>query len=332
MDSKHKKPELPINRILQGDAIIKLQGLPDQCVHCCITSPPYWGLRDYGVSGQMGMEKTPEEFIEKMVIVFREVYRVLRNDGTLWLNIGDSYAASNMRPHNGQRKDRDQSGMSGLRRQAKGLKPKDLVGIPWMLAFALRADGWYLRQDIIWQKPNPMPESVTDRCTKSHEYIFLLSKSGRYFFDAGAIKETASNNTHERRSRANIKNKSLPDAKKNGIRPAKLAEAGSGIKNNSSFHAALQQMPSSRNKRSVWSINPEAFPAAHFATFPQELVSYCIKAGSPEKGIVLDPFMGAGTTALVARKLDRDFIGVELKQQYIQIAEKRLQTELGLFP
>lgn len=336
------------------DCLAGLQQLPDQSVNTCVTSPPYWGLRDYGVKGQHGLEETPEEFIYKQVEVFREVYRVLKNDGTLWINIGDSYASNSRKRSEAQvtggaitGKRHHVACKDQINKVTGELKRKDIVGIPWMLAFALRADGWYLRQDIIWSKPNPMPESVTDRCTKSHEYIFLLTKSEKYYFNQDAIKEPASNNTHERRARVVRGTKSNPDSKQNGIRPQKKpggwdtadvrinSKLGrypdTKAKHNISFDKSLESMPDTRNKRSVWSILPQAFPDAHFATFPEELPATCIKAGCPEGGIVLDPYMGAGTTALVARKLQRNFIGFELNLEYIKIAEKRLTKELGLF-
>ena len=249
-----------MERVLFGDALEQLKKLESESVNTCVTSPPYYNLRDYGTPGQIGREETPEEYISKLTAVFREVHRVMRPDGTLWVNIGDSYAAK-----------------SGP--QSCGYKGKDLIGVPWMLAFALRRDGWYLRQDIIWQKLNAMPESVRDRCTKSHEYIFLLSKSGRYYFDAAAIREPC------------------------------------GKKGNDS---------GSRNKRSVWNIATGQFKAAHYATFPERLVEPCILAGCPEGGIVLDPFVGSGTTGAVAKRLRRNFVGVEINPGYWQMAVDRI--------
>lgn len=336
---------MELNRIIEVDCLTGLRGLPDQSVNMCVTSPPYWGLRDYGVEGQHGLESSPDEFIAQQVEVFREVRRVLKDDGTLWVNIGDSYA-------NGAR-NRTEDMVTGGRVTGKrhqiagkdqpnkitgGLKRKDIVGIPWMLAFALRADGWYLRQDIIWHKPNPMPESVTDRCTKSHEYIFLLSKNVDYHYDQDAITEQVSPNTHARLSQ-DVQNqigssRANGGAKTNGNMKAvgrKSSSPGSGIKNNSSFNDAMCIMPERRNKRSVWTVVTQPFKEAHFATFPSELPAICIKAGCPEGGIVLDPYMGAGTTALVARKLQRNFIGFELNPDYIKIAERRLKKELGMF-
>lgn len=329
------------NVIHLGDCLTGMQKLPNECIDCCVTSPPYWGLRDYGVDGQLGLEETPEQFIKKMVAVFSEVKRVLKPTGTLWVNIGDSYAATGKSRSDEQacRKSTLAGGKGNNiackdqpNKIVSGLKPKDLVGVPWMLAFALRTDGWYLRQDIIWSKNSVMPESVKDRCTKSHEYIFLLSKNQKYYYNQDSIKEVASNNTHARQSRAKAGHKSHPNDKSNGIRPPKAQGIPTGIiKNNESFNLALSKVVDMRNKRSVWVVNPEALSEAHFATFPQKLIEPCIKAGCPEDGIVLDPFMGAGTTGLVARKLNRNFIGFELNPEYITIAEKRLSNELGLF-
>ena len=312
-----------IDQIIHADWIAGLQQLPDQSVNCCITSPPYYGLRDYGVDGQLGLEETPELFIKKLVAGFREVRRVLLDDGTLWVNIGDSYARNPSKGGSGP------GGKNGAYsdtyteaskvRQFKPrneIKEKDLIGIPWMLAFALRSDGWYLRQEIIWHKPNPMPESVTDRCTKSHEHIFLLSKSPQYYFDSESIKTQSQNPADDARRYARQKssNKSAPDQIKNGIR-VRDTEVDTSM----------------ANKRSVWTVNTHPFKDAHFATFPEKLVVDMIKAGCPEGGVVLDPFFGAGTTGLVARKLNRHFVGIELNADYITIATKRLHENLGLF-
>src|SRR5215831_9221699 len=263
---------MPTLQILVGDALDKLRELPSESVHCCVTSPPYWGLRDYSTNGQLGLEKTPEEYIAKMVEVFREVRRVLRKDGTLWLNMGDSYASGNgqMTGYNDPNWIKATGGAcnGGPRVKAgdSGLKPKDLCGIPWRLALALQADGWYLRCDIIWAKPNPMPESVTDRPTKAHEYIFLLTKSQRYFYDAEAIREPQSESTIERFG--------------NGAAQRKAGKA---------YHAELHKAVSTellagRNKRSVWTIATQPYPEAHFATFPEKLPKICILAGTSAKG------------------------------------------------
>jgi DNA modification methylase len=311
-----------LNKIIQSEAIAGLQKLPDQSINCCVTSPPYWGLRDYGMPDQIGLEATPEEYIEKLVAVFREVKRVLRDDGTLWVNMGDSYASGAMTPHAGQRKDRDQSGMSGIiRKPTVGLKQKDLVGIPWMLAFALRAYGWYLRQDIIWSKPNPMPESVTDRCTKAHEYIFLLSKSHKYYFDQDSIKQPPAESTIGRGA------VSFGGEKGRNYKPD---YSDPNFRNGSDQWGRMYQYKDGDvNRRSVWTVATKPFKEAHFATFPEELIIPCIKAGCPQDGIVLDPFMGAGTTAIVAYNSLRNFVGVELNPDYIKIAEKRLKPHVS---
>lgn len=346
-----------LNKIMQGSSLERLKELPDGCVNCCVTSPPYWGLRDYGVEGQYGLEKTPEEYVAKMVLLFREVRRVLKDDGTLWLNVGDSYARipqnetdpiknSGFHSVNGSAV-ADANARNG-RGVPAGLKPKDLVGIPWMLAFALRADGWYLRQDIIWHKPNPMPESVTDRCTKSHEYIFLMSKSDRYYYNANAIKTPMVEASLARLSQ-DIYNQNgsarVPGKTNGAMKAVGMFVGGKKHKNledkgqkNHSFHSTRnsngqewQNADGKANRKSVWTITTKPFSEAHFATFPEEIPELCIKAGCPEDGVVLDPFMGAGTTAVVARKLNRNFIGFELNPAYIEIAERRLRKELGMF-
>jgi len=298
-----------VNTILTGDCIEKMAGLPDGSVNCCVTSPPYYGLRDYGVDGQIGLEESPEAYVAQMVEVFRGVKRLLRGDGTLWLNLGDTYSGSNSNNTSITNGDTLSAKMGQGKSYRKkpigvidGLKPKDLIGIPWMVAFALRADGWYLRQDIIWHKPNPMPESVTDRCTKAHEYIFLMSKSARYYYDVDAIKEDT---ITPLRDREKNNGESAVDTKLRGCD----SHCGTG---------------ENRNKRSVWTVTTKPFSEAHFATFPENLIVDMIKAGCPEGGIVLDPFMGAGTTALVAHKLNRNYIGSEINPDYCKIAEKRL--------
>jgi DNA modification methylase len=299
-------------RILVGDCLDVLRGLPDESVHCCVTSPPYWGLRDYGEPGQLGLEATPEEYVANMVGVFREVRRVLRDDGTLWLNLGDSYggAAGNTRGDGagGGAARGDSMGFGAISRVKAATRSKDLVGIPWRVAFALQADGWWLRQDIIWQKPNPMPESVRDRCTKAHEYVFLLSKSARYHYDADAIAEGA---TCDR------------------IRgPAEHPDA---VSTNGNGGLSRRGIEPTRNRRSVWSITTKPFSEAHFATFPPELPEICIKAGCPEGGTVLDPFGGAGTTGLVADRLKRDAILIELNPEYAAMAERRIRMDAPMF-
>lgn len=329
-------------KIFHGDVIDGLREMDEQSVNCCVTSPPYWGLRDYGVDGQIGVEETPEEFIERMVEVFREVKRVLRDDGTLWLNIGDSYCAANSGNNgfNDGRKNRSERKSAGL---VEGLKPKDLVGIPWMLAFALRADGWYLRQDIIWSKPNPMPESVTDRCTKSHEHIFLLSKSRQYYYDHEAIKEDCADSSVSRYNQ-NIENQQGSDrvpGKTNGMMKAVGGPKKSGNKKRksgsdrgcpestgSNVCGSVPWEGYTRNKRDVWTVSTKPFKEAHFATFNPELITPCVLAGSPEGGVVLDPFMGAGTTAVTAHDIGRKAIGCELNGEYLyDICIPRIKQE-----
>jgi site-specific DNA-methyltransferase (cytosine-N4-specific) len=380
-------------QIYLGNSLDVLKELTAESVHCVVTSPPYWGLRDYGtadwdggdsecdhscggqvnqtkdagtsrgdiytsgvrpgidsstclkcgatrVDDQIGLEKTPEEYIAKLVELFREVRRVLRSDGTLWINIGDSY---NAQP--GQLKVTDKAGVKQASdvgsigapsRSVENLKPKDLVGIPWMLAFALRADGRWLRQDIIWSKPNPMPESVTDRCTKSHEYVFLLSKSAKYYYNADAIKEKATGqgglaNSFERETKecfvpghANKQHR----LNRKSSSPATHGNIPGRSDGGASCHKPGQEY---RNKRSVWEIIPESLKEAHFATYPTELVKPCILAGCPEGGTVLDPFSGSGTTGLVARDNGCKYIGIELNPEYIEISAKRLAQDVLQF-
>ncbi len=280
-------------------------------VQTCVTSPPYFGLRDYGHAGQIGLEQTPDEYIAAMVEVFRCVRDVLADDGTLWVNIGDSYA-------NGGRKTRDtddklaQRGMDTRPFDPEGVKPKDLIGIPWLLAFALRADGWYLRQDIIWHKPNPMPESVRDRCTKAHEYVFLLSKSERYFFDSEAIKEPV--------AEASIKRM------QSGKPPRMGGEKYGGDESRFSATKSGNEyaLTETRNRRSVWTVATRPYKGAHFATFPPALIEPCILAGSRPGDIVLDPFMGSGTTAAVALQYGRQYLGCELNPEYGALQDERI--------
>jgi len=286
----------------------------------CVTSPPYYGLRDYGHEGQIGLEETPEEYIKAMVEVFRCVWDVLEDDGTLWLNIGDSYNGSGGQGTKPNIMSKEAAeGRGGKAIKVDGIKPKDLIGIPWMLAFALRADGWYLRQDIIWHKPNPMPESVQDRCTKAHEYIFLMSKSQKYHYDADAMKEEATSGATG--AAASFKR---TDSKR------ELAIPGQGVgthrpgRDDESYNET-------RNKRSVWTVPVKPYAGAHFAVFPQELIEPCILAGAPVGGIVLDPFMGSGTTAQVAQNLGRQYLGCELNPEYEALQKKRLsQMSLSL--
>lgn len=286
-------------KILRGDCIEQLAALPD-CfrVQCCVTSPPYFGLRDYGHAGQIGLESTPDEYIAKLVEVFRQVRRVLADDGTLWLNLGDSYGA------------------------------KQLIGIPWRVAFALQADGWYLRSDIIWHKPNPMPESVTDRPTKAHEYLFLLSKSERYHYDAAAIAEPAES--------LGLNGGAYAPP---GMPPSSNARSGNKARKhatdrgcpNDGVSGSVPWEGSTRNRRTVWTVATQPFSGAHFATFPPALIEPCILAGCPAGGTVLDPFGGAGTTGLVADRLQRNALLVELNPEYADMAERRIHDDAPLF-
>lgn len=333
---------LHLNRIHNLNCIEGLKLLPDNSIDCCVTSPPYFGLRDYGTEEQIGMEQTPDEFVDKLVQVFSEVKRVLKPEGTLWLNLGDSYGGSGRGPAGNLNGDEHSMHEKHKPFKSQMVKPKDLIGVPWMVAFALRANGWYLRQDIIWNKPNPMPESVTDRCTKSHEYIFLMSKSQKYFYDAESIR-TALKDESIARLAQNIENQtgsSRVPGKTNGKMKAVRKEfqpneagSGSGLKGHSGYFNAEGELNcrDTANKKSVWTVTTKPFKEAHFATFPEELILDCIKAGCPIDGVVLDPFMGAGTTALVSRKLNRNYIGFELNKDYISIATKRLNDELGFF-
>lgn len=331
---------IDLNTIYNLPCLEMLIKLPDNSIDCCVTSPPYYGLRDYGVEGQLGLEATPDEYVMKMVQIFSRVKRVLKDEGTLWLNLGDSYASSTKGSGGPSSKQDSNAGSRyNPRKFNHGVKEKDLMGIPWMVAFALRADGWYLRQDIIWHKPNPMPESVTDRCTKSHEYIFLLSKSARYFYDADAIKTDVAKDSVKRLLQ-DIDKQSGSDrvpGKTNGNMKAVIGNFGGKKgrethieKGDPNYRNGHEQWgrpyyaEMKANKKSVWTVATKPFSEAHFATFPEDLIVPCIKAGCPEGGIVLDPFMGAGTTALVAHKLNRNYIGSEINPEYCKIAEKRL--------
>jgi len=310
-------------QILIGDCRESMRSLEAGSVQTCVTSPPYFGLRDYGHDGQIGLEPTPDEFVAAMVEVFREVHRVLADDGTLWLNLGDSY--NNYRPGNysdnrahsfgGERTDDKKRGMpdspSSSKRGTKlpGLKEKDLIGIPWRVALALQADGWYLRQDIIWHKPNPMPESVRDRCTKAHEYIFMLSKSPKYFFDSEAIKEVG-----------------VVPAGTKGAKGSAERAGQVGVNSRPPEYKIYDGM---RNKRSVWTITTKPYKGAHFATFPPDLIEPCILAGSRSGGTVLDPFGGSGTTAGVAIKHGRKAVLCELNPEYAALASDRIASIVG---
>lgn len=284
----------PRTGIRTGDALETIGELPSGSIRTIVTSPPYYGLRDYGNPGQIGLEKSPEEYIERLVLVFRAARRVLSNDGTVWLNLGDSY-----------------QGKSGR------LGPKQLLGIPWRVALALQADGWFLRQDIIWAKPNPMPESVTDRCTKSHEYIFMLTKSAKYYFDHEAIKEpSVDKESHKGRN------------KRTAVTPEKESMAGKYLTTRSGFKNIEDgKTYPFRNKRDVWTITTKPFKGAHFAVMPPDLVEPCILAGSEPGDTVLDPFCGSGTVGVVAKRLSRSFIGIDLNPEYVAMAEQRIKDE-----
>jgi DNA modification methylase len=373
--------------IHQIDALALLKALPSNYVNCAVTSPPYWGLRNYGIDGQIGLEPTMHAFIDRMVVLFREVRRVLRDDGTLWLNLGDSYAGSGKggNPEGSQwsgfvaNKAREASAKTQANGVPNGLKPKDLCGIPWRVALALQDDGWYLRSDIIWAKPNPMPESVTDRPTKAHEYIFLLTKSVKYWYDSDAIREPCKQESSERAKRG------VSDHHKNLHIPGQTQHSMHKARANGEGYA----MPTTRNKRTVWHVNPKGYDQAHFATYPMALIDPCVKAGCPPQvcvacgapwervtspatggaigqswhdhsrdmetgnfkvasskgysppktigwqptcdchadtrpGIVYDPFMGAGTTALVAIQNGRHYLGSELNPEYVAMARQRI--------
>lgn len=304
-----------MSKLYRGDCLKVLKKIPDNYIDCVVTSPPYFGLRDYGVLGQIGLEETTQEYVSKLVGVFKEVHRVLKSNGTLWLNLGDSYVCADSRgnsPYTGkQASNHGNHFLKGKKaRKHHGLLNKNLLGIPWRVAFALQSYGWILRQDIIWHKPNPMPESVKDRCTKSHEYIFLLSKSPKYYFDSESIKEPMKEASIKRQEKSWSGNtlRGMPEK----FNPHKMSHFGKPSKG-------------MRNKRSVWSITTKAFRGAHFATFPQDLIKPCILAGCPSGGMVLDPFMGSGTTGIVAKKHGRNFIGIELNKEYFDIASQRIK-------
>jgi DNA modification methylase len=333
---------MELNHIYTGDALEALRSLPENDIDCCVTSPPYYGLRNYGVAGQIGLEDTPDAYIARLLEVFRQVRRVLKPAGTLWLNMGDSYAGSGRGKGDINHKGGVQSSASFVGNafdkpyRLDGYKGKDLIGIPWMLAFALRRDGWYLRQDIIWHKPNPMPESVRDRCTKAHEYIFLLSKSARYYFDHSAMLEPAKyDGRKDTRAKGSPKYAgSLSLAV--GVHerwPAKMPTRGLKVKEGDtglppSRHGIDIPTAPARNKRSVWTVPTRSFRGAHFATYPPALITPCIEAGCPPGGVVLDPFFGAGTTGLVAHGLGRQYVGIELNPEYVEIARERIEGVL----
>jgi site-specific DNA-methyltransferase (adenine-specific) len=301
--------------IQTGDCLAVMRGMADGSVNCCVTSPPYFGLRDYGHEGQIGLEPTPDAYVARLVEVFREARRVMREDGTLWLNLGDSYNAAGRNGHGtrvGYKQGTNRASATGAdacRPSVGTLKEKDLIGIPWRVAFALQADGWYLRQDIIWHKPNPMPESVTDRCTKAHEYVFLLAKRERYYYDHEAVKEAGSEPPQ--------------------VRPASRmgVKALDGLKSASPNMDRI--LDGTRNKRSVWTVATRPYAEAHFATFPPDLIRPCILAGCPVGGTVLDPFGGSGTTGMVAEEEGRHSVLIELNPEYVKLAQRRT-AQLGL--
>lgn len=288
---------IPIDTILTGDSLVVLKNLPDSSVHCCVTSPPYFGLRDYEAKGQIGRESTPEEYINRLVAVFREVRRILRPDGTFWLNMADTYC----------------------KHTRQGAKTKDMLGMPWRLALALREDGWYLRSDIIWVKENAVPESVRDRCTRCHEHVFQLTKSKRYYFDPMAIAEPLAPATIKRMKRGRTEthkySTAIPGQTVQGINLPR--EAGS---------IPEDKIPTHRNKRDVWVINTVPYSGAHFAVFPPKLAETCILAGCPTQGIVLDPFFGSGTTGMVAAQNDRHYIGIDINPQFCELAKARISA------
>lgn len=339
--------ELQLDTIVNAECLEHLKQMPDNCLDCVITSPPYYGLRDYGCEGQVGLEDTPEDYVQRLVDIFHEVKRCLKPTGTLWLNLGDSYCGTGDKGNYQDPKYKNgRNGKAVAKNKiVQGCKKKDLIGIPWMVAFALRADGWYLRQDIIWAKPNPMPESVKDRCTKSHEYIFLLTKSPKYYFDYEAIQEEATG--YDGRKDTMLKGSpkyATEEIVPKGVKRQTMASRGhqrwkfknladKGQQPNS-MHlrradgAADEQYPV-RNKRDVWSVCPKPSSEAHYAMYPEELVKYCVEAGSPIGGVVFDPFMGSGTTAAVAKKFDRHYYGTELNPKFYEIAIRRVSQILS---
>ena len=345
------------NTIYNENCLETMKRMPGNFIDCVVTSPPYWGLRDYGHKDQIGLEATPEEYVSKMVEVFQEVRRVLKPEGTVWLNLGDSYAGSGKAQGGGglgekskkqltnkgsyfdvsksKRIPRGSGRWGGGNNSVTDLKPKDLIGIPWRVAFALQSDGWWLRQDIIWAKPNPMPESVKDRCTKSHEYIFLLTKSKKYYYDWKAVSEVAETYKTDKRPPGVLRQRLYKNSKylSNDYGNNQFKNLQNNGQKNHSMHERRangfsDKQEIKRNRRSVWSITTESFPDAHFATFPTQLPSLCILAGCPKDGIVYDPFIGAATTALAALKYGRQFIGSEINPEYCEIGNKRIAPYL----
>lgn len=319
--------------IITGDALDALRTMPDQSVQCCVTSPPYWGLRNYGVPGQIGLEPTVEEHLATLTAVFREAWRVLRDDGTLWVNYGDTYLCNQGAGFNGNKRLPEQDRRVSVTRPAWA-KPKDLLGLPWRLAFALQADGWYLRSDIIWHKPNCMPESVKDRPTRAHEYLFLLSKSERYYYDHEAVREPTAAASGQGRAQSSLAlswNRIVQEperpaqqyaqhriTKRHTVRPGVDTHGGG------QGTGAITFDPHTRTRRDVWTVPTRGFPDAHFATFPPDLIRPCILAGCPASGVVLDPFFGAGTVGVVCVEEARRYLGVELNPDYAEMAERRV--------
>lgn len=325
--------------IITGDALTMLRTLPDRSVQCCVTSPPYWGLRDYGVPGQIGLEKTPEQYVDCLTEVLAEVWRVLRWDGTLWLNLADIYANDNKwGGKTGGKHAHGLHGQTGIgrRKTATGLLPKNLVGIPWRVAFVLQDMGWYLRSDIIWHKPNPMPESVKDRPTRAHEYLFLLSKSERYYYDHEAVREPTAAASGQGRTQSPlplswnrlVKEPERSDQRYSQPRITKRHSVRPGIdaKGGNQGRGEITYSRYTRNRRSVWNVATRPFPDAHFATFPPELVRPCILAGCPAGGVVLDPFFGAGTTGVVCVEKGRRYLGIEINPDYVGMAQRRIEA------
>ena len=304
--------------IKTGNSLEVLKTMDEQSVHCCVTSPPYWALRNYDVDGQLGQEETPEEYVENLVDILREVKRVLRDDGTLWLNLGDSYVGSGDKGKHKDNKDRKNRNGQVIAKNNKvqGLKPKDMVGIPWRVAFALQADGWYLRSDIIWHKNNPMPMPLKDRPTSSHEYIFLLSKSPKYYYDKDAILEPLLDPDRKDKGKSGfggLKHTSQPDKTTN--------PTYSGNKYDATKHKG-------KNKRDVWTVGTAHYKGSHVAVYPPKLIEPCILAGCPYGGTVLDPFSGSGTTGVVALQNGKKYIGIELNPEYVKLSEDRIAKEV----
>lgn len=324
MSDRKEVSSIQLDTIHTGDCLEVLRTLPSESIHCCVTSPPYYALRDYGMGGQIGREASPKEYILRLTEVFTEVRRVLRSDGTLWLNISDTYAGKgNQGDFTDPKNPNGRNGQTvALNNKVEGCKPKDMIGIPWMLAFSLRDSGWYLRNDIIWMKENPMPESVKDRCARCYEHIFLFSKSRKYFFDYKAISEPIAPGTVSRLKRG------VKESNKYG-EPIP-GQAKQQTINLCREHGAIsdEMINPLRNKRDVWIINTVPFKGGHYAAYPPKLVETCLLAGCPKDGVVLDPFIGSGTTGMVAKQLDRHYVGIELNPEYKELAEARIGGEI----